>query len=144
MCDERSALITMETLNQMTENNRATADQLACMVQQLGAYLLQLDARMRKQEELLQMRVTITSMQYKQLMAAIRHRANEIGVKYRLPTKALSPVRAAIRKELVGRFGVKDLHDLPESMLGDALAGAAGWDSYSTIRTIRRETEESV
>ena len=107
------------------------------MVQQLGVYLVQLDTRLRRQEEMLQKRLTISSVQYRQMLAAIRRRASEIARKYQLDSAMLPPLRTAIRQDTIGRWHVKDLHDLPESMLTEATAGINTWDSYSTIRKLR-------
>lgn len=71
-------------------------------------------------------------------LAAIRRRASEIARKYQLDSAMLPPLRTAIRQDTVSRWHVKDLHDLPESMLPEALAGINTWDSYSTIRKLRQ------
>lgn len=144
MCDKQSnALIPVDVdkLVQLSTATQVTAEQLTGIVQQLGGYLIQLDARMRKQEELLQRRVTVSSAQYKQLMGAIRRRASEICGKYELPISAGTPLRAAIKKDTLERWHIKDLHDLPESALDAALSGVGSWDSYMTVRRIRREME---
>lgn len=133
--------VEVDKLVQLSGNNRATAEQLAGMVQQMGLYLMQLDARMRKQEELLQQKITISHSQQKQLMAAMRKRATAICVKYRLPDEAAAMIRAAIKAEVLGRWRVKDLHDLPESVLGDALAEIDRWDSYSLVRKVREQLD---
>ncbi len=140
MCDDKM-MIPVEQLVKLSTSNQATAEQLSGMVQQLGVYLIQLDARMRKQEELLQRRVTISSGQYKQLMAAARRRSAEISRKYQLPVSAGARIRTAIKKDVLARWGVKDLHDLPESALGEALAGMNAWDSYSFVRRLRQTME---
>lgn len=140
MCDNQ-LMIPVEQLVKLSATNQATAEQLSGMVQQLGVYLIQLDARMRKQEELLQRRVTVSSAQYKQMMAAARRRSVEICIKYQLPGSAAARVRAAIKKDVLARWNVKDLHDLPENALGEALAGMNIWDSYSFVRKLRQTIE---
>ncbi len=131
--------VEVDKLVQLSGDNRATAEQLAGMVQQMGLYLMQLDARMRKQEELLQKRVTISHSQQQQLMAAMRKRGVAICEKYHLPGEAAPMIRAAIKAEVLGRWRVKNLHDLPESVLGDATGAIAGWDSYSLVRKVREQ-----
>ncbi len=144
MCDKDKALIPVDVdkLVQLSAATQVTAEQLTGIVQQLGGYLIQLDARMRKQEELLQRRVTVSSAQYKQVMAAIRRRAVELCGKYQLPMSAGTPLRAAIKRDVLERWHIKDLHDLPESALSEAMAGVGAWDSYSLVRKVRREMEE--
>lgn len=138
MCDKHDVIVPLDQLMQLSRSSEATAQQLADMVQQLGVYLVQLDTRLRRQEEMLQKRLTISSAQYRQMLAAIRRRASEIARKYQLDSAMLPPLRTAIRQDTIGRWHVKDLHDLPESMLPEALAGINTWDSYSTIRKLRQ------
>lgn len=138
MCDNHDVIVPLDRLMQLSQSNEATAQQLADMVQQLGMYLVQLDTRLRRQEEMLQKRLTISSAQYRQMLAAIRCRASEIARKYQLDSAMLPPLRTAIRQDTIGRWHVKDLHDLPESMLPEAIAGINTWDSYSTIRKLRQ------
>ena len=138
MCDKHDVIVPLDQLMQLSRSSEATAQQLADMVQQLGVYLVQLDTRLRRQEEMLQKRLTISSAQYQQMLAAIRRRASEIARKYQLDSAMLPPLRTAIRQDTIGRWHVKDLHDLPESMLTEATAGINTWDSYSTIRKLRQ------
>ena len=138
MCDNHDVIVPLDQLINLSQSNEATAQQLAGMVQQLGVYLVQLDTRLRKQEALMQKRLTISSAQYRQMLAAIRRRASEIARKYQLDSAVLPPLRTAIRQDIVRRWHVKDLHDLPESMLTEAIAGINTWDSYSTIRKLRQ------
>lgn len=138
MCDKHDVIVPLDQLMQLSRPSEATAQQLADMVQQLGVYLVQLDTRLRRQEEMLQKRLTISSVQYRQMLAAIRRRASEIARKYQLDSAMLPPLRTAIRQDTIGRWHVKDLHDLPESMLTEATAGINTWDSYSTIRKLRQ------
>lgn len=138
MCDKHDVIVPLDQLMQLSRSSEATAQQLADMVQQLGMYLVQLDTRLRRQEEMLQKRLTISSAQYRQMLAAIRCRASEIARKYQLDSAMLPPLRTAIRQDTISRWHVKDLHDLPESMLSEAIAGINTWDSYSTIRKLRQ------
>lgn len=138
MCDKHDVIVPLDQLMQLSRSSEATAQQLADMVQQLGMYLVQLDTRLRRQEEMLQKRLTISSAQYRQMLAAIRRRASEIARKYQLDSTMLPPLRTAIRQDTISRWHVKDLHDLPESMLPEAIAGISTWDSYSTIRKLRQ------
>ena len=138
MCDKHDVIVPLDQLMQLSRSSEATAQQLADMVQQLGVYLVQLDTRLRRQEEMLQKRLTISSVQYRQMLAAIRRRASEIARKYQLDSAMLPPLRTAIRQDTISRWHVKDLHDLPESMLTEATAGINTWDSYSTIRKLRQ------
>ena len=142
--DRQMMMVPVEQMVQLSASSQATAEQLGSMVKQLGLYLMQLDARMRRQEELLQARVTITSAQHRQLMAASRARAAEVCDKYRLSSDALPRLRAAIRADTLGRWRIKDLHDLPEHVLEDAMEGIRAWDSYGAVRRIREDMTKAM
>lgn len=49
MSDEKRGIITVGDMVEIARSNAATAEQLGGMVQQMGVYLLQLDARLRRQ-----------------------------------------------------------------------------------------------
>lgn len=132
-----NAIIPVEQLAQLAASNQATAEELSGMVQQMGVYLLQLDARLRKQEELLTKKITINNNQYNRILLAVRSRANVLLEKYSLTEPCKPSLRTAMKKELLRRYQIKNLHDLPESALGEALAAVAMWDSYSLVRQMR-------
>lgn len=142
MCDKDRAIVPMDKLVELSRSNQATADQLRGIVERLGACLIQLDARMRRQEELMQRKVTISHDQQKKLMACIRKRAEEVSERYHLPMGAAKDVRAAIRKDVMRRRGICDLHDLPETMLAEITEMVWTWESYTAIRAIRKKLED--
>lgn len=142
MTEQQTGIITVEQMQQMALANQATAQELKGMVQIMGDYIMQLDARLRRQEELLQQRVTVSHAQQKQIMAAIRQQARILSDKYSLPLdKCGADLRAAIRKDVLTRCRVKDLHDIPESSLGDVLATVSRWDSFTLVRKLRNKME---
>ena len=76
--------------------------------------------------------VTIAHRDVLQLMARIRWKAAEICRKYNLQDKDSPKVfRAAIKKDVLKRYQVKDLHDLPAAMLP---AAEKQVDSWTDIR----------
>lgn len=109
-------------------------------VEQMGRYLMQMGqlvAQMQRRMDELEARqaaVTISHMDAKQLMARIRWRADEICRKNNLQDRDSPRIfRAAMKKDVLKRHQVKDLHDLPAS----ALAGAEKQvDSWTNIRLI--------
>ena len=109
-------------------------------VEQMGRYLMQMGqlvAQMQRRMDELEARqaaVTISHMDAKQLMARIRWRADEICRKNNLQDRDSPRIfRAAMKKDVLKRHQVKDLHDLPAS----ALAGAEKQvDSWTNIRMI--------
>jgi hypothetical protein len=109
-------------------------------VEQMGRYLAQMGQLMatmqRRMDEMeaRQAAVTISHADVKRLQKMIRTRADEICRKYELQDKDSPKIfRAAIRKDLLKRFLVKDLHDLPEAALSRAEALA---DSWANIRLV--------
>ena len=121
------------------QENRAAldpraAEALAENVRQMGQYIGQLGAivgsMQRRMEELerQQAAVTIRHDDVKRLQALIRMRAEQICGKYNLQDKDSPRIfRAAIKKDLMKRCGVKDLHDVPAAMLGGAENMISGW-----------------
>ena len=117
-----------------------TAVQLHRDVQQMGemmAWMGQLMAGMQRrmdEMEARQTQVTISHRDAKQLMARIRWKAGEICRKNNLQDEKSPKIfRAAIKKDVLARYQVKDLHDLPAA----ALAGAEKQvDSWTNLRMI--------
>ena len=112
----------------------AGATELQANVAQLGQYIGQLgviiSAMQRRMDELekQQAAVTIRHEDVKRLQALIRMRADQICGKYNLQDKDSPRIfRAAIKKDLMKRCGVKDLHDVPAAMLGGAENLISGW-----------------
>lgn len=138
--------VLQEQHEQKLEQQRAlallpdTAVQLHQDVEQMGALLMRMGqvigAMQRRMDELeaRQAVVTISHMDAKQLMARIRWRADEICRKNNLQDRDSPRIfRAAIKKDVLKRHQVKDLHDLPAV----ALAGAEKQvDSWTNIRLI--------
>ena len=109
-------------------------------VEQMGRYLMQMGqlvAQMQRrmdEMEARQTQVTISHADVKRLQGMIRARADELCEKYNLQDRDSPRIfRAAMKKDVLKRHQVKDLHDLPAS----ALAGAEKQvDSWTNIRLI--------
>lgn len=107
-------------------------------VEQLGRYLAQMGQMMAAMQRRLddmearQAAVTVSHGDVKKLNARIRYRADELCRKYSLTDPgSVKAFRAAIRKDLLTRYQVRDLHDLPAA----SLAGAENMvDSWVNIR----------
>jgi len=81
-----------------------------------------------------QAQVTISHADVKRLQAMIRIRVQEICGKYQLTDKDSGRIlRAAIRKDLMKRYLVKDLHDLPERALGAAENAIGSWANIRLV-----------
>lgn len=113
---------------------------LADNVQRMGQYIGQLGqmiaAMQRRMDEMerQQAAVTIRHEDVKRLQAMIRMRAEQICGKYELTDKDSPRIfRAAIKKDLLKRFGVKDLHDVPAAMLAGAESLVNSWTSVRLV-----------
>ena len=124
-----------------------TAVQLHQDVEQMGALLMRMghviSTMQRRMDELeaRQAAVTISHEDVKRLQAKIRWRAEEICRKNDLQDKD-SPriIRAAIKKDVLKRHQVKDLHDLPAAMLAAAHKQIETWTDIRLIMERRVST----
>ena len=112
----------------------AGATELQANVAQLGQYIGQLGAiigaMQRRMDELerQQAAVTIRHEDVKRLQALIRMRADELCGKYEITDRDSPRIfRAAIKKDVLKRCGVKDLHDVPAGQLGGVENMVNGW-----------------
>ncbi|MBR2664279.1 MAG: hypothetical protein IKE25_11235, partial [Clostridia bacterium] len=107
-----------DNLMQMAEVSR----QLAATVQQLGQALAAINSRMARFEKMMDVKVTVTSMQAKTLNKAIRERAKVLCEKHDLLySRDGKLVRAAISRAVLSQYAVHDIHDVPASYYDLAL-----------------------
>ena len=136
----------LEEAQEQMERQRAlallpeTAVQLHQDVQQMGEMMVRMGqlitAMQRRMDEMeaRQEKITVSHRDVLQLMARIRWKAGEICGKYNLQDRESGKkIRAAIRKDVLRRAQVKDLHDLPAAMLP---AVEKQIDSWTDIRLI--------
>ena len=130
----------MEEAQEQMERQRAlallpdTAVQLHQDVEQMGALMMRMgqiiSTMQRRLDDLeeRQAKITISHGEVKRIQGLIRCRADELCRKYNLQDKDSPKIfRAAIKKDLLKRFLVKDLHDLPAAALGRAEALVDSW-----------------
>ena len=116
-------VITAQTMNQIEENARRMGD----MILQLGTMIGTMQKRMDGMEAM-QARVTVSHGDVKRIQAMIRVRADEICQKYQLTdAESVKRFRAAIKKDVLKRWGVKDLHDIPEAALAGMDEKIGSW-----------------
>lgn len=108
-------------------------------VEQLGRYLAQMGqlitAMQRRMDEMeaRQEKITVRHADVKRIQQLIRIRTAEICGKYALNAESAKVLRAAIKKDVLKRWGVKDLHDLPAAAK-DAVENAIG--GWTNIRLV--------
>lgn len=122
-----------------------SADALAANVQQMGKYLAQMGqlmGAMQKRLEYLEARqaaLTISHAEVKRLQARIRARAEAWCRRYELfDTESAKKARAAIKKELLRAYQVRDLHDLPTVMLSAAEEQIDNWTDIRLVMELRK------
>lgn len=136
----------LEEAQERMEQQRAlallpeTAVQLHRDVQQMGEMMVRMGqlitAMQRRMDEMeaRQEKITVSHRDVLQVMARIRWKAGEICGKYNLGDRESGKkIRAAIKKDVLRRAQVKDLHDLPAAMLP---AAEKQIDSWTDIRLI--------
>lgn len=96
------------------------ARDLSGNVQQLGAYIVQMAQMMQAMQkrmdefEAAQKKITLTHQDVKDVMGMIRTAAADYCLKYDImDADSGKAVRLAMKKAVLKRYGVKDLHDVP-------------------------------
>ena len=121
--EDLMAVLPLSKVPALQEN----VEQMGRYLMQMGQLVAQMQRRLDEMEER-QAQVTISHAEAKRLQALIRGRADELCRKYNLQDKdSLKIFRAAIKKDLLKRFLVNDLHDLPAAALGRAEALVDSW-----------------
>ena len=124
-----------------------TADALTANVQLMGKYIMQMGQLLGSVQKRLddleakQAAVTIAHRDVLQLMARIRWKAAEICGKYNLQDPESPKIfRAAIKKDVLARYQVKDLHDLQAAMLPAAHKQIESWTDIRLVMERRVST----
>lgn len=125
------------------------AAMLQANTEQLGAYLVQMAQMMMRMRERLdeleekQKAVTVTHDEVKAIQLLIRLRADEYCEKYSLEdAKDAAKVRAAIKKAILTRYGIKDLHDVPAIARQAVEALISRWTDIKMVYRIRESHRE--
>ena len=120
---------------------------MADNVQKMGQYIMQmgqlLGTMQRRMDEMeaRQAAVTISHEDVKRLQAKIRWRADAICGKYGLrDPESARKFRAAIKKDVLARYHVKDLHDLQAAMLPAAHKQIESWTDIRLVMERRVST----
>ena len=115
----------------------------AGMAEQLQQLMSAVPVILRKLQELenSQGTVTITHEQVKKLAALIRLRADEYSEKYSLSgPECRKAIRAAIKKDVLTRAQVKDLHDLPAIALPAVENQVRNWTGIRLVISLRNKS----
>lgn len=114
-------------------------------VEQLGVYLVQMAQMMQRIQkrmddfEAMQKQVTLTHQDVKDLSGMIRTKAADYCLQYGIMDDGSGrAVRAAIKKAILKRYGVKDLHDVPAIARSAVEAQIMHW---TDIRLVMKRRE---
>ena len=111
-------------------------------VRELTAALLMLEQEGETLKRDSARQVTGNHQQAKGLGTRIRLRAEALCDKYSLDVRIHGAAfRAAIKKDILSGYAVKDLHDIPLSEWEDCMQRIDAWTSYALVRR-RREAEK--
>lgn len=122
-----------------------TARELAGYVAQLGRIVSTMQRRMDEMERERLQRLTISHAQALRLQRAIRARAAEVCAKYALTTpQDAATFRAAIKKELLARWGIRDLHDLPLAAMDNAREQIGRFADIGLVMDRRARAQEEL
>ncbi len=129
-------VITAQTMNQMQEN----AQRMSEMILQLGTMIGTMQRRMDELEDR-QRQVTVSHGDVKRIQQLIRIRAQDLGQKYGVTDPETGKIlRAAMKKDVLKRWGVKDLHDLPDAALAAVENAIGGWVNIRMVMERRGRT----
>lgn len=143
----------MEEAREQMERQRAlallpdTAVQLHQDVEQMGALMMRMgqiiSTMQRRLDDLeeRQAKITISHGEVKRIQGLIRCRSDEICRKYNLQDKDSQKIfRAAIKKDVLRRWQVKDLHDIPEAAISAVDNLISGWTNIRMVMERRVST----
>lgn len=136
----------MEEAREQMERQRAlallpdTAVQLHQDVEQMGALMMRMgqiiSTMQRRLDDLeeRQAKITISHVEVKRIQGLIRCRADEICRKYNLQDKDSQKIfRAAIKKDVLRRWQVKDLHDIPQAAISAVDNLISSWTNIRMV-----------
>lgn len=143
----------MEEAREQMERQRALAllpdaavqlhqdvEQMGALMMRMGQIISTMQRRLDDLEER-QAKITISHGEVKRIQGLIRCRADEICRKYNLQDKDSQKIfRAAIKKDVLRRWQVKDLHDIPEAAISAVDNLISGWTNIRMVMERRVST----
>ena len=110
--------------------------ELIGITEQLVMVVGRLEARLAALEADKSDKVTILHADVNRLNKMIRQRADVIGARYELDTAGIRRIRAAIRKDVLKQYGIRDLHDLPAKRLPTCQLLISNWSSLAAVKAV--------
>ena len=130
--------VPMETAVILQQNTEQLGTYLVQMAQMLTTIQRRLD-EMEKDQRM----VTLSHDEVLQLRVQIQLRANEYCEKYGLTdAKDTAAIRAAIKKSILQRYRIRDLHDCPKIALEAIVKQVDRWADIRMVMKIREKHRE--
>ena len=121
---------------------KTTTEQLGGILTQMGQMILRMQQRLDELEEK-QRAVTLSHDEVKAIMQLIRNRSMEYCEKYRITSPGnLRSITAGIKKAVLQRYGVKDLHDVPAIARQAVEAQIGHWSDIRLMARCRERLED--
>ena len=122
MEEQRALALLPETAVQLHRDVQQMGEMMARMGQLMAGMQRRMDEMEARQEK-----ITVRHADVKRIQQLIRIRTAEICGKYALNAESARVIRAAIKKDVLKRWGVKDLHDLPAAAKDAVENAIGGW-----------------
>lgn len=122
MEEQRALALLPETAVQLHRDVQQMGEMMARMGQLMAGMQRRMDEMEARQEK-----ITVRHADVKRIQQLIRIRTAEICGKYALNAESAKVIRAAIKKDVLKRWGVKDLHDLPAAAKDAVENAIGGW-----------------
>ena len=133
---EKALILLPDTAVQLHQD----VEQMGALLMRMGQVIGQMQRRMDEMEAR-QAAVTVSHADVKRIQARIRSRADEICWKNNLQDKDSPRIfRAAIKKDVLRRHQVKDLHDLKAAALPGAETQIDRWTDIRLLMERRVST----
>lgn len=115
---------------------------LSSVLMQMGQIMVQMQHRLDQLEEKERM-ITLSHAEVKIVQQLIRNRSMEYCEKYRLTSPGnLRRINAGIKKAVLTRYGVKDLHDVPAIARQAVEAQISRWSDVRLMMKCREALED--
>jgi N-methylhydantoinase A/oxoprolinase/acetone carboxylase beta subunit len=115
-------------------------------VEQLGAYLIQMAQMIQRMQQRMdemeaqQKKVTLSHRDVKDILQLIRIQGADYCMRYNLlDDGSAKAVRAGMKKAVLNRYGVKDLHDVPAIARQAVEALISRWADIKLVYRIREK-----
>lgn len=130
----------VKPLQELTGTQSTQLHQLQNVVTAISALYAQMDARMTALERE-RTAATILHKDALRLARLIRERSDDECARYGLGSAGRKVLIHELKRAVLNRYGVKDMHDVPQLRLQDAEKYIAAWPSFRAVIKARAQEE---